>query len=160
MLKLEHESHTFRAARALLQELRVLSEQLRSIEEQVVALKDRRARVTQALEASRLALSDAERKKLDDECESLPSQRPTLTRISAPARALIDRLRSDLDKTWRVEELQCYLTSRGQDVSDKYASNTLRKLYEQGLLVRIGRGKYRAKDTILSIEGLDDMDIE
>jgi hypothetical protein len=160
MLEIVHESHTFRAARALLEELSALSDQLRTAEEQVAALREKRARVTQAFEAIRIALSDGERTKLDQESFSLPTPRPNLTRISAPARALIDRLRTDLGKTWRVEELQVYLAARGEEVSDKYASNTLRKLYEQGLLIRIGRGKYRAKDTILSIEGLDDMDTE
>jgi hypothetical protein len=160
MLELDHESHTFRAARALLEELTSISDQLRATEEQVAALREKRARVMQAFEASRMALSDGERRKLDEECQTFPTLKPNLTRMTAPARALIDRLKSDLGKTWRVEELQGYLSARGEEVSDKYASNTLRKLYEQGLLIRLGRGKYRAKDAILSIEGLDDMDME
>jgi hypothetical protein len=154
------ESHTLRAARALLEEVAEIAGEIRRAEELIAGLKERRHRVSQALEASRMALGDIERAALDRDNRFASISKPNLGRISSPARSLIDRLKTDLQKTWRVEELQEYLTEKGEEVSDKYASNTLRKLYEQGLLVRVGRGQYRANNVILKIEGMDNMDLE
>ena len=77
------------------------------------------------------------------------------SRVSAAAKHLIEKLKSDVERTWKVEEIQKHLSNSGANVTNRYASNTLRKLYEKGHLVKVKRGLYRVNDSLLAIEGLE-----
>ncbi|AUH65134.1 hypothetical protein [Paracoccus zhejiangensis] len=130
-----------------------------SIEEQKLnALVSRRDSLRAALRSLIDALPSTERKRQLIEAADYEGRDPIA--VSETARKLIEFIRSDIERVWQVGDLQQRLEKHGERISDRYASNTLRKLRDRGLISRVGRGKYRANNTILAIEGLDEDDLE
>ena len=138
------------------------------IEEPTKAIRRQLAAVETSIAAAEKSLSELrdQRFRLAKSLEVLTGGKATspakdkLGRLSSHGIEILRALRQDANKIWKVEELQQLLDDRGAEVSDKYASNTLAKLYDRGLLIRVGRGKYRAGDQLLSIEGLMEVDHE
>lgn len=150
---------TYEAVSALAKELDSLGHEIRRHEERLADLRKRQQVISQSLQAL-LPMLSAE--KLEEFRSLQASSHLDVRRLrtTEASRFLVDKLKSDASRTWRVEELQNFLSASGQDVSEKYASNTLRKLHAQGLLTRVGRGLYRVNDTLLSLEGFTHDDME
>ena len=152
------ESNTLIAAHALRAEYERLSTDEADLEAKLSAVRNQKAKTLQSYNAVVDLLSLDERGRIASVEVKPPVSNSGLHRAAPAASALLERMKSDAKKTWRVEELQEFLANKGEQVSEKYASNTLKKLYDQGLIERLGRGKYRAHNTILGVSGLDEED--
>ena len=155
MIKTRKDSRTLVAAREILAEITRIDLAIARHTKEVANLKFRRQRHLQAYQALAETLDGVELHRLDRSPLSYTSAPINASRVSAAAKHLIEKLKSDVERTWKVEEIQKHLSNSGANVSNRYASNTLRKLYEKGHLVKVKRGLYRVNDSLLAIEGLE-----
>lgn len=149
--------HVRSAAEALLKQIRAIDGELAEVDQRRRELDRSRAGLANSLRALMASASERELDGLDLE-DIADYPRKASLRLSESGRNLIDLLKADIGNIVRVEDLQRRLEESGEHVSQKYASNTLRKLYENGLIQRVGRGRYKVEERILSIPGLDPED--
>jgi hypothetical protein len=154
------ESNTLTAAHALRAEYERLSTDAADLEVKLAAVQALKAKTLRSYNAVVDLLSPDELDRIGRVEVKPIITSPGLHRAAPAASALLERIKSNVQKTWRVEELQEFLANKGEQVSEKYASNTLKKLFDQGLIQRLGRGKYRANNTILGVTGLDEEDYQ
>lgn len=152
------QSPTAAASAELLERMDRLRAEMDELERQLSEKRRQHTALRSAVETLLVATPEAERGGL--RLEALNPEKVLLRRISKEAREIIEKLKSDAQKVWRVEEIQKYAENKNMQVSDRYASNLLGKLHEQGLLTKVSRGLYRANDTLLAIEGLEGSDYE
>lgn len=142
------------AARLLFEEALSLDTQIKKLEGELIALKEQRVRILQSLRPVRLALSENLAAEVGKLLEADPELLNDLPLRSERVRLLLTRILSDPMKAWSAEEAQSELKKSGENVTEKYTANTLRRLFEEGFLVRVSRGLYRASDQLVAIEGL------
>lgn len=92
------------------------------------------------------------------EHEAAPS--PELSIRSERVRLLLKKIVEDPRKSWSADEVQARLLDAGTTATEKYAANTLRRLYEEGLLTRVSRGLYRASDQLIAAQGVSTEDYD
>ncbi|WP_338549648.1 hypothetical protein [Roseovarius phycicola] len=157
----EIKSGTFEAAKVLTDELRQVEREMLGVETRLKSLREKHAKIRSSLEPLSGLLNENQLAEIGYRSIADSSKARVLdARMTDGTRRVIEKLRSQLDKIWKVEELQNFIEDSGLEVSDRYASNTLRKLHNQGLLIKVGRGLYRANDQLLAIEGLEESDYE
>jgi hypothetical protein len=145
------------AAGLLVGEAEAIDAQIQRLENELSELKDRKSRLIDALRHMRESIS----KNMSGKVARLIDQNRT-TIQEFPARSekvimLLKKIRSEPLRSWNTETIKASL---GQDFSEKYTANTMRRLHEEGLLVRVSRGLYRASDHLVAIEGLTEEDLE
>lgn len=136
-----------------LRDLEAASSEVRRLEEQLATARQRQRRIREAVD-SLAAVNDVSEETQRRMDEIIGSPKPdAIEQSSEPVQALLNKLMTSPETYWKVEEIQRFLDDGGYGVSSKYASNTMRKLQERGLLRRVGRGIYQVNDQRISMMG-------
>jgi hypothetical protein len=157
ILQTERSNRIDDAARLLVAEVQAIDASIMAHEKELAALRARRARAMDALRPMRGGLSAEVSAEVSAVLSSDPDTGSEFAARSEKVKLLLSQIRANPLVAWSPEQVRSTL---GGEFSEKYTANTMRRLSEEGLLVRVGRGLYKASNQLVAIEGLTEGDFD
>ena len=144
---------------AAISELESVTAKLRVQQRKTKSMQLRINELHQLIAASSKLVSDSKRAEIKNRLggmESVATIRPDTG--SPEYRQVINLLSANPDRPWRVEHLRRQLMNLGIDASPKSLYNTVQRLHQKGLLVKVRRGLYQVNDLNLALIRQEDFD--